>query len=178
MFHEMDLKPMPEVDAQQPVRLSEGPNSSERIHRISLSTDSMVTVRLSDTTLFSTADTLHDGEVLEKSNGPKLMANGDEVVQLPGECDNIVAIEGGDMVLEQELNQMPEADRQSTASSLSNTESKRAENKSTAFRSRSNSAGTLSSLGSTHVDWDELDKSEEQAPRDEGSDEVCCNQDL
>lgn len=41
-----------------------------------------------------------------------------------------------------------------------------------AFRSRSNSSGTSSSVASAHVDWDELDKSEEQAPRDECSDEV------
>lgn len=41
------------------------------------------------------------------------------------------------------------------------------------FRSRSNSSGTSSSVASAHVDWDELDKSEEQAPRDECSDEVC-----
>ena len=42
-------------------------------------------------------------------------------------------------------------------------------------RSRSDSSGTLSSngsAGSTQVDWDELERSEEQAPRDEGSDEV------
>ncbi|KAI9811080.1 MAG: hypothetical protein M1827_005662 [Pycnora praestabilis] len=38
-------------------------------------------------------------------------------------------------------------------------------------RSRSNSSGTSLSDGSTHVDWDELEKSEEQEPRDEGSDE-------
>lgn len=43
-------------------------------------------------------------------------------------------------------------------------------------RSRSNSSGTLSSNESAQVDWDELDKSEEQAPRDEGSDEVGCYQ--
>ena len=41
------------------------------------------------------------------------------------------------------------------------------------FRSRSNSSGTSSSVASAHVDWDELDRSEEQAPRDECSDEVC-----
>lgn len=42
----------------------------------------------------------------------------------------------------------------------------------TSVRSRSNSSGsTPSSNGSAHVDWDELEKSEEQAPRDEGSDE-------
>ena len=40
------------------------------------------------------------------------------------------------------------------------------------IRSRSNSSTTASSSNSTHVDWDELERSEEQAPRDEGSDEV------
>lgn len=39
-------------------------------------------------------------------------------------------------------------------------------------RLRSDSSGTLSSTESTQVDWDSLDKSEEAAPRDEGSDEV------
>lgn len=40
------------------------------------------------------------------------------------------------------------------------------------IRSRSDSSGsTLSSNGSVQVDWEELEKSEEQAPRDEGSDE-------
>lgn len=39
-------------------------------------------------------------------------------------------------------------------------------------RSRSDSSGSaLSSNGSAQVDWDELERSEEQAPRDEGSDE-------
>lgn len=41
------------------------------------------------------------------------------------------------------------------------------------IRSRSNTSGSFSSNGSAQVDWDELEKSEEQAPRDEGSDEVC-----
>ncbi|CAD6588323.1 MAG: ecotropic viral integration site [Alectoria sarmentosa] len=42
----------------------------------------------------------------------------------------------------------------------------------TSNRSRSDSSGSaLSSNGSAQVDWDELEKSEEQAPRDEGSDE-------
>lgn len=39
-------------------------------------------------------------------------------------------------------------------------------------RSRSNSSTTASSSNSTRVDWDELERSEEQEPRDEGSDEV------
>ncbi|KAL9028415.1 MAG: hypothetical protein Q9196_003220 [Gyalolechia fulgens] len=39
------------------------------------------------------------------------------------------------------------------------------------FRSRSDSSGTLSSSSSAHVDWEELTRAEEAAPRDEGSDE-------
>ncbi|KAL9599420.1 MAG: hypothetical protein Q9219_003857 [cf. Caloplaca sp. 3 TL-2023] len=38
-------------------------------------------------------------------------------------------------------------------------------------RSRSDSSSTRSSASSSHVDWEQLDKSEEAAPRDEGSDE-------
>ena len=41
------------------------------------------------------------------------------------------------------------------------------------LRSRSSSSGTFSSSdGSAQVDWDELEKEEVEAPRDEGSDEV------
>ena len=41
------------------------------------------------------------------------------------------------------------------------------------LRSRSDSSGTFSSSdGSAQVDWEELEKEEDQAPRDEGSDEV------
>ncbi len=41
------------------------------------------------------------------------------------------------------------------------------------LRSRSESSGSFSSSnGSAQVDWDELEKEEVQAPRDEGSDEV------
>ncbi len=41
------------------------------------------------------------------------------------------------------------------------------------LRSRSDSSGTFSSSdGSAQVDWDELEKEEDQAPRDVGSDEV------
>lgn len=37
---------------------------------------------------------------------------------------------------------------------------------------RRDSLSTISSEGSTRVDWEELEKTEEQEPRDEGSDEV------
>lgn len=39
-------------------------------------------------------------------------------------------------------------------------------------RSRRGSSSTTSSDSSTRVDWEELEKTEEQEPRDEGSDEV------
>lgn len=51
-------------------------------------------------------------------------------------------------------------------------ESQRSSVSMTSVRSRSDSSGSiLSSNGSTQFDWDQLEKSEEQAPRDEGSDE-------
>ena len=40
------------------------------------------------------------------------------------------------------------------------------------IRSRSDTSGSYSSSGSGQVDWVELERNEEQAPRDEGSDEV------
>lgn len=66
--------------------------------------------------------------------------------------------------------------RQSSMSITSSQEEDSLASATSTVRSRSDSSGTLSSngsAGSTQVDWDELERSEEQAPRDEGSDEVC-----
>ena len=64
------------------------------------------------------------------------------------------------------------AQRESSATTVSFVECGSSDATSITIRSRSDSSGTFSSIGSAHVDWEELDKSEEQAPRDEGSDEV------
>ena len=66
--------------------------------------------------------------------------------------------------------------RESKVSMLSAVEEGRSDAASSTIRSRSDSSGTYSSVGSVQFDWDELDKSEEQAPRDEGSDEVIASE--
>ena len=67
---------------------------------------------------------------------------------------------------------MPTEHRHSTASTISVQDGERIASTISTVRSRSDSSGTFSSTESAQVDWDELEKSEEQAPRDEGSDEV------
>ena len=62
--------------------------------------------------------------------------------------------------------------RQSTMSMLSAVDESNSDTASISVRSRSDSSGTFSSLGSANVDWIELEKKEEEAPRDETSDEV------
>lgn len=62
--------------------------------------------------------------------------------------------------------------RQSTVSMLSAVDESNSDTASISVRSRSDSSGTFSSLGSANVDWIELEKKEEEAPRDETSDEV------
>ena len=62
--------------------------------------------------------------------------------------------------------------RQSTMSMLSAVDESNSDTASISARSRSDSSGTFSSLGSANVDWIELEKKEEEAPRDETSDEV------
>ncbi|KAL8702718.1 MAG: hypothetical protein Q9201_004118 [Fulgogasparrea decipioides] len=79
-------------------------------------------------------------------------------------------IEGEARVLEEEVKLFQKSHRMSTTSMPSIAEGGSVQ-ETRSFRSRSNSSGTLSSNGSTHVDWEELDRNEESAPRDGGSDE-------
>jgi len=139
------------------------------------STDSMVTVRLSDPEPeVSIRNEIEEEEALEEF--PKM---GDE--------EDSAAKMGNQIVYEHQAPMLPEeakvvqrihrdsltsAQRGSVVSTLSAVEEGGSDAASRTIRSRSDSSGTYSSSGSAHVDWDELDKSEEQAPRDEGSDEV------
>ena len=79
--------------------------------------------------------------------------------------------ERNSVAFSENLNYMERAHRASTASMPSILEETLGSPSGT-FRSRSDSSGTLSSASSAQVDWEELEKSEEQAPRDGGSDEV------
>ena len=94
--------------------------------------------------------------------------------------DNIKHTAGDTVVVHQESDSLPpeEAEliqklhRQSTMSMLSAVDEGCSDIASISIRSRSDSSGTFSSLGSATVDWLELEKKEEEAPRNETSDEV------
>ena len=167
----MDSKSSFGIDADKPVSTNEVSYVSEHTERTPLSTDSMVTVRLSDPIF------LPDAEV----SLVKQLLGGPNCVDLQGsegrgflyeENDIAVDTEQDNNRLEDASKQTPRAGRESMVSVTSIGENMRLDSMLAAFRSRSNSSGTFSSSDSAHVDWDELDKSEEQAPRDEGSDEV------
>ena len=132
----------------------------------SLSTASMVTVRLSDATISpSMIDTSTDKEdVVEEQNYKDEGALEAEDLAMDRDRTSVAFSE--------DLNYMERADRASTASMASILEERTLGSTSGTLRSRSDSSGTLSSAGSAQVDWEELEKSEEQEPRDEGSDEV------
>lgn len=148
----------------------EGESEVSRAHSLQ-STGSMITVRLSDAMFEAPVD----GGIYESTADHTAgcgMSEPEEMVDVLQEGDNFTSADHktihppSDIKL---MHTLPE-DEEFTVSTLRVEES--LESTSHAFRSRSNSSGTLSSVGSAHVDWDELDKSEEQAPRDECSDEV------
>ena len=133
-----------------------------------LPTDSMVTVRLSDSPVASISGTpshdsteaeplAHEHEAPESSKRDRIL------------LDDGVPTDEDAVVLEEDTKNLS---RGSMASILSSVDHERSVSTSGTIRSRSDSSGTLSSTGSAQVDWDELEKSEEQAPRDEGSDEA------
>ena len=135
-----------------------------------LPTDSMVTVRLSDSSSLQPLDT----STPENAFLPKSSRNTFEGFRS-------VILDGSAAVSRQdesavddtsEVVHISEGYRASTMSITSIQEEDSLVSAASTIRSRSDSSGTLSSNGSAQVDWDELEKSEEQAPRDEGSDEV------
>lgn len=136
------------------------------------STNSMITVRLSDTMFEFPA-----AEMAYETVGDDLA--GDEMPKLEGK--QALIKEGKSRKrLEHHSFQFLDNDFKKASSengdwraSRSIVEEESSRSTLGSFRSRSNSSGTSSSVASAHVDWDELDKSEEQAPRDECSDEVC-----
>ena len=133
----------------------------------SLPTDSMVTVRLSDPQLASTSKTAlpvgnhvapSDCQPLEEHHTTGLM-HSNSVSDI--DHDTAIFDEGS-----QDIEGM------STDSVASIVEEELSIRTSGTIRSRSDTSGSFSSNGSAQVDWDELERSEEKAPRNEGSDEV------
>ena len=135
------------------------------------STNSLVTVRLSglessqDITPSREIDTQEDKEDPNTSHTYE---------QLPVVESHISSdeLDAGHTNLQNELAQLPRLHRASTISMPGIQEEAQSETASVTVRSRSNSTGTFSSTESTNLDWEELEKNESQAPRDEGSDEV------
>ena len=125
----------------------------------------MITVDLSDPPVAPTLDTLnHQLNSLAVLEDPEAQDEG-----LAVQVDNAVSTKEDATMPEEGTEYMP---RESTASMASFVEEEPSMSTSSTVRSRSDSSGTFSSAGSAQVDWDELERSEEQAPRDEGSDEV------
>ena len=132
----------------------------------------MVTVRLSETSVPPVADALSIAIIPQppccnplskfEATGHSAHGNNDEL-----------CIQNNEVAFNTEAIIPPNVVRGSGASSISIAEEQQTEIRLSDPRSQSRSRGSFSSMGSAHVDWDQLDKSEEQAPRDEGSDEVC-----
>ena len=132
-----------------------------------IQTDSMVTIRLSDPPNASPSlsnTQIHDHSVKSVEKHAETVLE-DSPIDMATDADNndfAAYIEQGSR-------------NEEVGSGLSHNSSGREEQSictSTTIRSRSNTSGSISSSGSAQVDWEELEKSEEQAPRDDGSDEV------
>ena len=162
-------------------KVASGGQSDIRHHSAStvdgpLPTDSMVTVELSDSPVAA---------MLERSSYNNIEAHNDTEEHSPGvDRSHDEAQEQEDSTLVDQRSSIDdenvivfeddpkELSRDSTASMASIVEDRGSLSAAGTIRSRSDSSGTLSSTESAQVDWDELERSEEQAPRDEGSDEV------
>ncbi|KAL9014459.1 MAG: hypothetical protein Q9173_000895 [Seirophora scorigena] len=141
----------------------------------SFHTNSTVTIRLSDSTIQPLEDCAIEDSPIEPSTCEDTAADvtdqeepdtaGQGMQDLPENNDTEARI------LEAEVKLFQRMHRMSTTSMPSIAEEGDSAPVARSSRSRSDSSGTLSSAGSNRVDWEELDKSEEAAPRDEGSDE-------
>ena len=141
-----------------------------------LPTDSMVTVELSDSPVASilersSYDSIEVHNDTEKhSLGVDRSHNEAQEEEESAVGDQRSSIDDENAIILEE--DPKELSRDSTASMASTVEDRGSLSAAGTIRSRSDSSGTLSSTESAQVDWDELERSEEQAPRDEGSDEV------
>ncbi|MCJ1461739.1 hypothetical protein MMC07_000338 [Pseudocyphellaria aurata] len=132
-------------------------------------TNSMVTVRLSDAVFEFPAAKVAYELVGEDSAGHEIPKR-ESKQELAEEARSIKGSEYHSFQsLDDDLNEaLPKFGASRASRSIEDEKSSRLN--SDATRSRSNSSRTSSSAASAQVDWDELDKSEEQAPRDECSD--------
>ncbi|KAL9099598.1 MAG: hypothetical protein Q9163_004929 [Psora crenata] len=155
-------------DAAHIASLGERDTRHQSAENSPLPTDSMVSVRLSDALGISPPD-IHSPE---NTPLPDSVRNTVEAFE-PASPTGLAAVAGDNSALDNFSDTFTESEEYRT-STISLTSIQREESLTSALstvRSRSDSSETLSSHGSAQVDWDELEKSEEQAPRDEGSDE-------
>lgn len=140
---------------------------------ISLPTDSMVTIRLSESTIDSTTFRATPELAIGNLAGDdiSILKQEQEILETEARMISLAKADSRKYLLE--LGENSQRSRESTVFPSIIEEELDSTVVSQHFRSRSNSSCTLSSVASAHVDWDQLDKSEEQAPRNEGSDEVC-----
>lgn len=135
-----------------------------------LPTDSMVTVRLSDPPVAPASEA--NPPASNDNTFPKIQELEGQPELDSMRVGNISDIDKNAAILEEGPQ---ENHRRSSISMASVVEEGESIRTSGTIRSRSDTSGSFSSNGSAKVDWDELERSEEQAPRDEGSDEVICN---
>ena len=154
-------------------------NAVEPTARNQPSIDSMVTVRLSDPEPAGAKDTPTHHEIAKEEALEGFSKMDDEEHFVAKESNQVTYEHQVPMLAEEakvvqriRRDSLASMQRESALSMLSAVEEGSSDAASSTIRSRSDSSGTFSSIGSAHVDWDELDKSEEQVPRDEGSDEV------
>lgn len=148
-----------------PVVKEEANNLYQHTQRRPFPTDSMVTVRLSETSI----PPLPDASI---TINPK-----------PSFCNPLLECNGTDYISEsytqnEDLSSSTNTtfktikERDLITSSISNAEEGQVGTRLSDPRLESKSRGSFSSMSSAQFDWDELDKSEEQVIRDEESDEV------
>lgn len=175
-YHPMEPSTASMMGAGPTTPSSESGSTHRETNQSSIHTNSTVTIRLSDCTIVSSEGFTVKESSAEAPINQDITGNlthqaetdsSDHTLTTLSEDSNADA-----NVLEAEINLFQRAHRMSTISMPSIAEEGDRVPGTGSVRSRSDSSGTLSSTGSAQVDWDSLDKSEEAAPRDEGSDEV------
>ena len=179
----MDPNTTTVIHAGETQELSNAEDAVEPSNHHQHPTGSMVTINLSDPepTILEDASIqagIVDADTLEEF--PK-MGEEQDLANQPNdhamyEHQKPMSAEEAEVVQRIHRDSLTAAYRELTASMLTAVEEGRSDAASSTVRSRSDSSGTYSSIASVQFDWDELDKSEEQAPRDEGSDEVITNE--
>ena len=138
-------------------------------------TDSMVTVELSDSPVAPIFETSSHNDIQAQNDTGEDSLHVDYIHNETQEKGSALSDQRSStddenvLVFEEDPKELCRESRLSMAGIVEN---RRSFSATSTIRSRSDSSGTLSSTESAQVDWDELERSEEQAPRDEGSDEV------